>query len=215
MDEWDLEGKPALILIHMQHAITDPGGKVAHFHAKATWESGIIPKQQALLRTFREKGLPVIYVNSTVPPDGWERMPHYGRFHAALRKAHAMDRSIVAGTKDTEVLEAVANLPGEPVLSNFIYGIFSNNTGGDLRRILDDLGVDTLVMAGVATGMAVMASVLQATDMFYDVIVPSDASIDANETLHELAMNQIIEDYALVTTTDDVIAHLRKSNRDE
>jgi len=208
MSEWELEGKPALILIHMQHAITDPEGKVSHFHAKATWESGIIPKQQALLKAFRQKGLPVIYVNSTVPPDGWERMPRFGRFHAALRKAHAAGRAIEAGTKDTEVLGAVANLPGEPVLGNFIYGIFSGNTGGDLKEILDDLGVDTLVMAGVATGMAVIASVLQATDMLYDVIVPSDASVDANEGLHDIAMGRFIEDYALVTTSEDVIAHL-------
>ena len=208
MSEWELEGKPALILIHMQHAITDPEGKVAHFHSKATWESGIIPKQQALLKVFREKGLPVIYVNSTVPPNGWETMPRYGRFHAALRKAHSMQRSIVAGTKDTEVLGAVANLPGEPVLGNFLYGIFSGNTGGDLKEILNDLDVDTLVMAGVATGMAVMASVIQATDMLYNVIVPSDASIDADGSLHEISMNRIIDDMALVTTTEDVIAHL-------
>jgi nicotinamidase-related amidase len=208
MSEWEMEGKPALILIHMQHAITDPEGKVAHFHSKATWESGIIEKQQALLQAFREKGLPVIYVNSSVPPDGWDRLPHYGRFHAALRKAYDQGRFIVAGTKDTEVLEAVANLPGEPVLGNFIYGIFSGNSGGDLKEILDDLGAKVLVMAGVATGMAVIASVLQATDLLYDVIVPSDASVDANEGLHDIAINQFIEDYALVTTTDDVIAHL-------
>ncbi|MFH0914846.1 MAG: cysteine hydrolase [bacterium] len=208
MSAWEMEGKPALILIHMQHAITDPEGKVSHFHSKATWESGIIPKQQVLLKAFREKGMPVIYVNSTVPPDGWETLPRYGRFHAALRKAHGMGRSIVAGTKDTEVLEAVANLPGEPVLGNFIYGIFSGNTGGDLKEILDDLDVGTLVMAGVATGMAVMASVIQAADMLYNVIVPNDASIDADGSLHEISMNRIIDDMALVTTTEDVIAHL-------
>jgi nicotinamidase-related amidase len=119
-----------------------------------------------------------------------------------------MGRFIVTGTKDTEVLAAVVNLPGEPVLGNCRFGAFSGNTGGDLKGILDDRGVDTLVMAGVATGMAVMASVIQAADMLYNVIVPSDASIDAHESLHDMAMNTIIDDYALVTTTEDVIAHL-------
>jgi nicotinamidase-related amidase len=68
--------------------------------------------------------------------------------------------------------------------------------------------VDTLVVAGVATGMAVMTAVIQASDMFYKVIVPSDASIDANQQIHDAAMNMIIPAMALVTTTDDVIAHL-------
>ena len=208
MGDWELEGTPALILIHMQHAITDPEGKVSHFHSAATWESGIIGKQQALLGAFRERGLPVIYVNSSPPPEAWDTMPHYGRFHEALRKARGLGKSIEAGTKDVEVLGAVANLPGEPVLGNFIYGIFSGNTGGDLKEILDAAGVETLVLAGVATGMAVMASVIQAADLCYDIIVPSDASIDANTSLHEVAMHTIIDDYALVTTTEDIIAHL-------
>jgi len=58
MSEWKLVGKPALILIHMQHAITHPEGTLAFLgHAKATRESGIIPRQQALLNAFREKKL--------------------------------------------------------------------------------------------------------------------------------------------------------------
>ena len=50
MEDWIMQGTPALVLIHMQHAITDLEGRVAFLHAKATWESGIIPKQQALLK---------------------------------------------------------------------------------------------------------------------------------------------------------------------
>lgn len=204
MEDWTMQGKPALILIHMQHAITDPEGKVAFLHAKATWDSGIIPKQQALLKAFREKGLPVIYVNSVHPLDAGERMSPYGRFYNVVRTSHTNEPD----TKDVEVLSAIANQPGEPVLGNFMFGIFSNNTGGDLRKALADCGADVLVLCGVATGMAVMTAVIQAADMFYKVIVPSDASIDANQSIHDVAMNMIIPAMALVTTADDVIAHL-------
>ena len=201
---WELQGKPALILIHMQHAITDPEGKVAFLHAKATQESGIIPKQRALLAAFRERGLPVIYVNSVHPLDAAEKMSPYGRFYNAIRSSRVNE----PGSKDTEVLSAVANLPGEPVLGNFMFGVFSGNTGGDLKELLRELSVDTLVLAGVATGMAVMTAVIQASDLFYRLIVPSDASIDANQSIHDVAMNMIIPGMALVTTTEDVIAHL-------
>jgi len=204
MSEWELKGKPALVLIHMQHAITDPEGTVAFLHAQATAESGIIPRQQALLKAFRSKGLPVIYVNSVHPLEADERMSPYGRFYGAIKGKHLNE----PGTKDAEVISAVTPLPGEPVIGNFMFGIFSGNTGGDLKQILDERGVDTLVVAGVATGMAVMTAVIQASDMFYKVIVPSDASIDANQQIHDAAMNMIIPAMALVTTTDDVIAHL-------
>jgi hypothetical protein len=69
MSEWNMVGKPGLILIHMQHAITHEAGRVAFLgHAKATRESGILYRQQALLKAFRAKKLPVIYVNAVTDP---------------------------------------------------------------------------------------------------------------------------------------------------
>ena len=201
MEEWTLQGKAALILIHMQHAITDPQGTVGFLHAKAAWESGIIPKQQALLKAFREKNLPIFYVNSVHPADASQRLPRYGRFYEAIRGKHFNE----AGTKDVEVLSAVANLPGEPVLGNYPAGLF---TGNDLKQRLDDLGVDTLVLAGVATGVVMTSAVFSATDFGYSLIVPSDASIDADREIQNVVMNRLIPAIALVTTSDDVIAHL-------
>jgi nicotinamidase-related amidase len=199
MSEWKLTGKPALILIHMQHAITHPEGKVAFLgHAKATGESGILPRQQALLKAFREKKLPVIFVNAFTDPK--TKFPAYGRFWQGIQKSGAN----FLGTKDVEVIAEVAPQQGEPVLYNWPFGIFTNN---NLKHVLDDLKVDTLVLAGVATDMAVLTAVFQSSDMFYSLIVPNDASTSANPKFHEAAM-EMIDAIALVTSTDDVIAHL-------
>ena len=199
MSEWKLTGKPALIVIHMQHAITHPEGKVAFLgHAKATRESGIIPRQQALLKAFREKKLPVIFVNAFTDPK--TKFPSYGRFWQGIQKSGAN----FLGTKDVEVIAEVAPRPGEPVLYNWPFGIFTNN---NLKLVLDDLKVDTLVLVGVATDMAVLTAVFQSSDMFYSLIVPNDASTSANPKFHEAAI-EMIDAIALVTSTDDVIAHL-------
>jgi nicotinamidase-related amidase len=199
MSEWKLTGKPALIVIHMQHAITHPEGKVAFLgHAKATRESGIIPRQQALLKAFREKKLPVIFVNAFTDPE--TKFPSYGRFWQGIQKSGAN----LLGTKDVEVIAEVAPLPGEPLLYNWPFGIFTNN---NLKQVLDNLKVDTLILVGVATDMAVLTAVFQSSDMFYSLIVPDDASTSANPKFHEAAM-AMIDAIALVTSTDDVIAHL-------
>ena len=199
MSEWKLVGKPALILIHMQHAITHPEGTVAFLgHAKATRESGIIPRQQALLNAFREKKLPVIYVNAVTDPKS--KFPVYGRFWGGIQKTGAN----LPGSKDIEVIPELAPLPGEPVLGNWVFGMFTNN---NLEQVLKGKGVETLVLVGVATDMAVLAAVFQASDLLYNLIVPSDASISANPKFHEAAI-EMIDAIALVTTTEDVIAHL-------
>jgi nicotinamidase-related amidase len=200
MSEWKMVGKPALILIHMQHGITHESGGVASFgHAKATRESGIIPRQQALLKAFRSKKLPVIYVNAVTDPKA--KLPVYGKFWPAIQKTGAN----LPGSKDVEVIPELAPLPGEPVLGNFPFGMF---TGSNLEKVLRENKVETLVLVGVATDMAVLTAVLQAADLYYNMIVPSDASTSANAKAHDAAMNMMIPAMALVTTTEDVLAHL-------
>jgi len=198
MSEWKMVGKPALVLIHMQHGITHPEGKVAFLgHAKATRDSGIIAHQQLLLAAFRKKKLPVVFVNAITPQTKW---PAYGRFWEGIKK----HRANLPGTKDVEVIEELAPLSGEPLLFNWPFGIF---TGNNLRQVLDNLGVETLVLVGVATDMAVLTAVFQASDMLYNVIVPSDTCTSATPKFHEAAI-EMIDAVALVTTTKDVIAHL-------
>jgi biuret amidohydrolase len=198
-DEWTMVGKPALVFIHMQYGITNEGGTVAFLgHAKATRESGIIARQQALLKAFRAKKLPVIFVNAVTDPK--TKVPVYGKFWPAIKKTGAN----LPGSKDIEVITELAPLPGEPVLGNFVFGMFSNN---NLDKVLKDLGVETLVLAGVATDMAVLSAVFQASDFYYNLIVPSDASTSANPTFHKVAM-EMISVMTLVTPTEDVIAHL-------
>jgi len=200
MTEWQLAGKPALILIHMQHGITHEDGGCAPFgHARATRASGVIGRQQALLARFREKGLPVVFINAITGET--PRVPSYGRFWPSLQTFGAN----MPGSKDLEVIPELAPGPEEPVLFNWPFGIF---TGTNLQQRLQELKVETLVMVGVATEMAVLASIMQAADLFYSIIVPSDASTSANPTAHDVVMNMVIPPLALATTTDEVLARL-------
>ena len=199
--QWQMAGKPALIIIHMQYGIVNEGGTVAFLgHAKATKESGIVPRQQALLKVFRDKNLPVIYVNAVTDPNSV--IPAYGKFWGAFKTVKAN----MPGSKDIEVIPELAPRSGEPVLANWPFGTFTNN---NLDKVLKDMKVDTVVLVGVATDMAVLSGVIQASDMLLNVIVPSDASTSASKAAHDAAMNLMIPAMALVTPTDDVIAHLK------
>lgn len=200
MSDWEIVGKPALIILHMQHAICDLNGAIAHVgHAKAAHESGIIPNQQKLLKAFREKKLPVFYVNATTDPSKINVAPKLGRFWSTVFGGINMP-----GSKDVEVIREVAPSAGEPVIGNFPFSMFANN---NLDQKLKEIGVTTLVIAGVATDMAVIASCWDAADMYYNLVVPSDASTGANQPSQDAAM-KMIGAIAMVTPTDDVIAHL-------
>jgi nicotinamidase-related amidase len=109
------------------------------------------------------------------------------------------------GTWDTEIIEELTPLPGEAVFHNWPFNIFMGNS---LEQFLKDQGIETVVLTGVATGMSVGTAAFALADRFYNLIVPSDTTTDGNRQLHEAIINGMIPAIGLVTTTDDVIAHL-------
>ena len=80
--------------------------------------------------------------------------------------------------------------------------------GTGLQEHLQGLGVDTVVLTGVATGMSVGTAAWALAERFYNLIVPSDASTDGNSVVHKVVVESMLPAIGLVTTTEDVIAHL-------
>ena len=200
MNDWKFVGKPALIVLHMQHSLCDPQGSLAFLgHGRAARETGILPNQQKLLAAFRAKHLPVIYIVTTHDMSRKEDAPVLGMFWSM-----AFAGVNLLGSKDVEVIPEVAPRPGEPVIGNFVFSIFGNN---HLDRMLKELGVKTLVIAGVSTYMAVIASSWSAAELSYNLVVPSDASAGADRSLHEAAL-KIIDPIAIVTPTAAVLGCL-------
>jgi nicotinamidase-related amidase len=200
MSNWEMKGKPTLIIIHMQHSVVSEDGNPAfHSLAETVKKSGIILKQQALLERFRNKKLPVFYVVAAWPYT--VKFPAYGKFW----DLHATARPNLAGSKDTEVIPELSPLSGEPVINSWPISSFSNS---NLQQLLKEQGIETLVLVGVATEHAVLATSLQAADFGYSLIVPNDACTSFNIRAHDMVLNDMLPGIALVTTTKDVIAHI-------
>jgi nicotinamidase-related amidase len=200
MSEWKLIGKTALLVVHMQNAIVKAPSPLEPLgHIRATWEDGVVPKIQDLMTAFRAKGLPVIFVNAYTPAD--TKFPVYGRFWPGVEKSGVN----FMGTRDVDVIDELAPADGEPLFYNWPFGIFQGN---DLEEYLADRGIETVVLTGVATGMAIGTAAFALADRLYNLIVPIDTATDGNRELHEVIFKSMIPAIALVTTADDVIAHL-------
>lgn len=200
MADWELKGKPALLILHMQHDIVGEGGKGEPLgFPKACREAGVITKMQALLKAFRQKKLPVVYVvaqhNPIVP------MPVYGTFYDYMKT----DRPNMPGTKGVQIIPELEPLWGEPVVNNWNIGIFSNS---NLDQVLKHYGAETLVIGGVTTNLVVHIGAVQATDLGYSVIVLKDAVTSSDREAHEFALTRILPMISLVTTTKEVLARI-------
>ena len=197
MSDFKIKGKPALLILHMQNAMVGKEGKYNPEINKAVNESQIIPRQQALLKAFRDKKLTIIFENAPQYTVNCP-VPAYGFLWESLN-------AIKLTPHDKEVIPELAPQPGEIVLTHWPFGPF-NNSG--LDQILKSYGVETLVIAGFATNGVVYSAVVEAANHFYSTIVPSDASASLSKKAHEAVMEVMAPAMALVTTTEDVIAHL-------
>jgi nicotinamidase-related amidase len=195
-----MAGKPALLIVHMQNSLCQVGGSLEGMgHCKAARDTGIIPNIQALQRAFRAKGLPVVFVVAQHPAKF--RVPAYGPFWPAAR-----DMGVnLEGSPDVEVIDELAPAAGEPVFYNWTFNIFQAN---DLDKYLAERGVETIVLTGVATGMAIGYNSFILADRLFSLIVPSDTCADERAELHKAVLEQMLPPIGLVTTAQDVIAHL-------
>lgn len=200
MTERSMAGKPGLLIVHMQNSLCQIGGSLEGMgHCQAARENGIIANIQALQEAFRARQLPVIFVVAQHPTEF--KVPAYGPFWSAAR-----DMGVnLEGTSDVEIIDELAPAQGEPVFYNWPFDIFRVN---DLESHLVEQGVETVVLTGVATGMAIGHASFGLADRLFSLIVPSDTCADMRPELHRAVLEEMLPPIALIATAKDVIAYL-------
>lgn len=202
MSDWKIKGKAVLLVLDMQYDIVGKGGKGEPMgFPKACEEAGVIPQIQSLLKAFRTKKLPVVYVvaeyNPLIP------IPVYGTFNDFMIK----ERPCATGSKGTQVIPELEPMWGEPVVRKWNIGIFSNS---NLNEVLKHYGAETLIMVGVTTNLVVHIGAVQATDYGYSVIVAKDAVTSSDKEAHQYTLTKVLPLISLVTTTQEIISRLGK-----
>jgi nicotinamidase-related amidase len=202
MSDWTLTGKAALLIVHMQNAVVKtPSPLEMMGHGKAAHDEGVIDNIERLVAEFRSKSLPVVYCVAYTPPDE-SRWPVYGGFWTGSQQIKVN----YMGTWDVEIIDELKPAPGEHIFYNWPFNVFE---GTGLHEYLKELGVETVVLTGVATGMSVGTAAWGIAERVYNLIIPRDASTDGNSELHRVVCGSIFPAIGLVTTTEEVLAHLR------
>ena len=73
-------------------------------------------------------------------------------------------------------------------------------TGSDLEVVLRSNGIDSLVLAGIATSGVVLSTVRQAADLDYRLTVLADGCLDADAAVHRVLLENVFPRQAEVAT---------------
>ena len=157
--------------------------------------AGLLRARQAA----REAGMTVGYVRVAVTAEEAAAIPSRSRFAGAAER-------LDASRPETQIDPRIAPAEGEIVVRKKRVGAFSTT---DLQEQLVARGVDTLVLAGVATSGVVLSTVRDASDKDYRLVVLEDGCWDSDPEVHQVLTAKVFARGGVtVTSIEDFIASL-------
>ncbi len=175
--------KTALVLIDLQNGIVTRD-------TKPYTAGDVVARAREMADAFRVKGAPVVYVHVLLQ----DFLPLLADEPMALPKdipASASDIAEAAGMQSSDLLVAKRH-----------WGAFA---GTSLEQELRTRGVDTVVLAGIATNMGVESTLRQGTGLGFAFVTVEDASSTFSPEMQEFAFKTIFPRLSRVRTTKQVL----------
>jgi nicotinamidase-related amidase len=200
MDRLD-PARTALLVVHMAKGVAGqvdtPFNRLFRERAE---EKGVIGVQARLLDGFRGAQAKVVYTLVTYQPGLPGVRPNSPLFRTLVESP-----TLLQGTPAVEIIDDVAPRPDEPV----VRGQAANGFDGTaLETILRVAGVDTVVLVGIATDVAVESTARVASDRQYRTIVVSDACQADSDDAHTRALAVLQKWFCETPTADEVLSAL-------
>lgn len=148
------------------------------------------------IEMVRRAGGLIAYVRVAFDDADFDAIPETSRMG---QRVAAASRSFHIDSPATQIHARIAPEPGDLVVRKTRVGAFSTT---DLDAQLRDRGVDTLILAGVATSGVVLSTVRDASDRDYVLFVLADATADSEADVHNFLVTRILPRQAEVITTD-------------
>src|SRR5579862_2274627 len=193
--------RTALLVVHMAKGVAGqvdtPFNRLFRQRAEKT---GIIGVQALLLDGFRRAKAKVVYTLVTYQPGLPGVRPNSPLFRMLVESP-----TLLQGTPAVEVIDDIAPRPNEPVVRGQGANGFDGTT---LDTILRVAGIDTLVLVGIATDVAVESTARAACDRQYRTIVVSDACQADTDESHTRSLDVLRKWFAETPTVDDVLETL-------
>jgi gluconolactonase len=191
----------ALIIQDMQNDVVMEGGAFADSGSPAHCrEQDAIANIARLAARCRDLGIPVIHVHYLVNP-GAPGMT----LNAPLFEGVVDNEALVRGTWGSAPVEGLEPQPGDHVVEKMRMSAWE---GTNLETILKAEGRDILIETGAWTNMSIEHTARTGADKGYVMVIPEDGCSTMNADWHRASIDYALQNVALVTKTDEVIAAL-------
>ena len=191
----------ALVIQDMQNDVVSEGGAFAESgSAQHAREQNVIENIRRLAEASRARGVMVVHVHFLV-----ERGAPGLTLNAPLFEGLADANALVRGTWGAAPVESLEPRQGDHVVTKMRMSAWE---GSSLETVLKSDGRDILIDTGAWTNMSIEHTARTGADKGYFMIVPEDACSTMNADWHAASIGYALQNVAIVTRTDEVIAAL-------
>lgn len=185
--------RPAIVVVDMNKAFVDQNYP---FSSPAAIPA--VEKIKDILIIARQKKVPIVYTTLA---------KIHNKAELGYWKADALIDPIVNEGDGRDIYPMIAPQEGETVIEKYYpSGFFGTN----LSSLLNYYKTDTVIVTGTVTCGCVRATVLDAFNHNYRVIVPQECVCDRGEVSHKVALFEFHMKYADVVDTQLVHDYLEK-----
>ncbi len=179
--------KTALVVIDLEHGIVERPGLAPHSGAE------VVARACKLADDVRAKGCTVVWTHVLL--------------HDMLRLPvdRPMQRPEPPPASASELVPGVAVQAGDVVIAKRQWGAFY---GTNLEQTLRRRGIETIILAGIATNMGVESTARAAFDAGYALVLAEDAMTTMSAEMHAFSTKNIFPMMGKVGTTEEILAAL-------
>ena len=172
--------RTALLAVHWQVDAVKPEGILGPVFADRVAQTGVIERTVAVLAAARKAGIPVIYINVCYWPGHSDLIRNNALYNAVAEK-----NGFVRGTSGATIIPEMTPLPGDYIIEHSRTSCFY---GTDLVNLLKSRDVETVVVTGIATNVAIDHTVRDAAQLGYNVILLEDCCCSSTPAHHDAAL---------------------------
>jgi biuret amidohydrolase len=183
--------RTALVIIDMQRDFLEPGGFGETLGNDVSLLQAAVEPCASALAAARHAGLMVIHTREGHRPDLSDAPPTKiarGAPSKRIGDAGPMGRILIRGEPGHDIVERVAPVAGEPVIDYPGKGAFYQT---DLALLLQNGGIDTLLVCGATTEVCVHTTIREGNDRGYRCVAIADACASYFPEFHRVGLEMI------------------------
>jgi biuret amidohydrolase len=183
--------RTAVVIIDMQRDFLLPGGFGEALGNDVSRLGAAVEPCARLLDAARAKGMLIVHTREGHRPDMSDAPPAKVRRGAPSMRIGAagpMGRILIRGEPGHDIVADLAPKDGEPIVDKPGKGAFYAT---DLQSILQNKGIENLIVCGVTTEVCVHTTVREANDRGYRCIVPGDCCASYFPEFHDVGLRMI------------------------